>query len=173
MLVPRRSRKPFPRIQHRSRSTPASAQYSLGKRSSSACRSIALREFLSFPNNWFFVSNLILSRSQRLPTASTEERDEASALTDASNSSTLLVAELATVANALSGQASVSLLRAIPIRTMLTLFSPQTLAADTLVKIARQASSIPFTDLVPVHQLASWPDLKSKGALKLLYSSAI
>ncbi|GAA5961125.1 hypothetical protein JCM3765_001235 [Sporobolomyces pararoseus] len=74
----------------------------------------------------------------RLPTPSIEERDEIFSLTDASNSTALLVAELSTVSTALSRGSS-------------------TLAADTLVKIARQASAIPFTDMVPVHQLASWP----------------
>ncbi|GAA5925946.1 AAA family ATPase midasin [Sporobolomyces koalae] len=79
----------------------------------------------------------------RLPAAPTDKRDEVFALTDASNSTALLVAELATVATALSRGSS-------------------TLAADTLVKIARQASAIPFTDMVPVHQLASWPGTASK-----------
>ncbi|GAA5887893.1 hypothetical protein JCM5296_001800, partial [Sporobolomyces johnsonii] len=81
----------------------------------------------------------------RLPSPTEEARDAAFALTDASNLTSLLVAELATVATAISQQAS-------------------TLAADTLVKIARQSGAIPLADFVPVHQLASWSHRNSDGA---------
>ncbi|GAA5965287.1 hypothetical protein JCM21900_005694 [Sporobolomyces salmonicolor] len=80
----------------------------------------------------------------RLPSPAEEARDTAFALTDASNVTSLLVAELATVATAISQQAS-------------------TLAADTLVKIARQSGAIPLADFVPVHQLASWSHRNSDG----------
>ncbi|GAA5887759.1 hypothetical protein JCM16303_005070 [Sporobolomyces ruberrimus] len=107
--------------------------------------SIALGIPQSVPNERLEseAAQLVEHLLSRLPAASANERDEVLSLTDASNSTALLVAELATVSTALSSSSS-------------------TLAADTLVKIARQASAIPFTDMVPVHQLASWPRTASK-----------
>ncbi|GAA6063185.1 hypothetical protein JCM10212_006851 [Sporobolomyces blumeae] len=81
---------------------------------------------------------LVAQLVSRLPASSSDERDEVFALTDASNASALLTAELATLSTVLSPETS-------------------TLAADTLVTVARESGIVPFTDLVAVHQLASWP----------------
>lgn len=94
---------------------------------------------------WSFIPDHPLSFPQRLPAATEEERAEASALTDASNSSTLLVAELATVANALSSRPSVNS-APLPVspRKALTLNLP--LYADARRRYSGQDRSSSFID---------------------------
>ncbi|GJN90851.1 hypothetical protein Rhopal_003865-T1 [Rhodotorula paludigena] len=89
------------------------------------------------------VVNVVEQLLARLPSSASaekgEDRDPVLILADASDTATLLVTELATVASVLQG-------------------APSTVAASTLVKIVQRSAVVALADVVPLHQLALWPN---------------